>query len=118
MAPPPVDGEGSLLLLPAGRTRPDERGGEFSRLPKLLEALETVADFIVVDTPPALLTAGVAELAQSINAVLVVVRPGVATRRRLHAVSSRSQAWRSKIVGAVLNGAAGDESYSSYYGSE
>lgn len=118
MAPPRVEGEGSLLLLPAGRPGQDGSGGEFSRLPKLLEALEPVAEFVIIDTPPALLTAGVAELAQSVNAVLVVARPGVATRRRLHSLSSRGQVWGSKIVGAVLNGAAGEERYSSYYGSE
>jgi hypothetical protein len=59
-----------------------------------------------------------AELAQSVGAVLVVVRQGTATRRRLGALGGRSQAWRSKIIGAVLNGASGEERYSSYYGSE
>lgn len=117
MAPPRVEGEGSLLLLPAGRPGSEGSGGDFSRLPKLLEALESIAEFVIIDTPPASLTAGVAELAQSVNALLVVVRPGVATRRRLHSLSSRGQVWGSKIVGAVLNGAAGEERYSSYYGS-
>jgi Mrp family chromosome partitioning ATPase len=118
VAPPRVEGEGSLLLLPAGHSATGGSGGMFSRLPKLLESLEPVAEFVIIDTPPALLTAGVAELAQTVNAVVVVVRQGTATRRRLRALGSRSHGWRSKMVGAVLNGAAGDEGYSSYYGSE
>jgi Mrp family chromosome partitioning ATPase len=118
VAPPRVDGEGSLLLLPAGQPTSVVTGGTFSRLPKLLDSLEPVAEFVIIDTPPALLTAGVAELAQSMNAVLVVVRQGTATRRRLRALGSRSHTWRSKMIGAVLNGAAGNERYSSYYGSE
>ena len=118
VAPPRMDGEGSLLLLPAGQPTGGGTGGTFSRLPKLLESLEPVAEFVIIDTPPALLTAGVAELTQTVNAVLVVVRQGTATRRRLRALSSRSRTWRAKIIGAVLNGAAGDERYSSYYGSE
>ena len=118
VAPPRAEGEGSLLLLPAGRASSAGSGGEFSRLPKLLDALEPVAEFVIIDTPPALLTAGVVELAQSVDAVLIVVRQGTATRRRLRALGSRSQAWRSKIVGAVLNGAGGEERYSGYYGSE
>ena len=93
-------------------------GGMFSRLPKLLDSLEPVAEYVIIDTPPALLTAGVAELAQTVHAVVVVVRQGTATRRRLRALGSRSQSWRSKMIGAVLNGASGDERYSSYYGSE
>jgi hypothetical protein len=36
----------------------------------------------------------------------------------LRALGSRSHTWRSKMIGAVLNGAAGNERYSSYYGSE
>lgn len=118
VAPPRVDGEGSLLLLPAGHSTSGGSGGSFSRLPKLLDALEPVAEFVIIDTPPALLTAGVAELAQTVGAVLVVVRQGTATRRRLRALGGRSQAWRSKIIGAVLNGASGEVRYSSYYGSE
>ena len=118
VAPPRVDGEGSLLLLPAGYATASERGGSFSQLPKLLDSLDPIAEFVIIDTPPALLTAGVAELARSVDAVIVVVRQGTATRRRLRSLASRSQTWRSKIVGAVLNGEAREERYSSYYGSE
>jgi Mrp family chromosome partitioning ATPase len=118
VAPPQVDGEGSLLLLPAGHSSGGGSGGSFSRLPKLLGSLEPVADYVIIDTPPALLTAGVAELAQTVSAVLVVVRQGTATLRRLRALGSRGHTWRSKMIGAVLNGTAGDERYSSYYGKE
>lgn len=118
VAPQRGDGEGSLLLLPAGRFAGGGTGGTFSRLPKLLDSLEPIAEYVIIDTPPALLTAGVAELAQTVNAVVVVVRQGTATQRRLRALGSRSQSWRSKMIGAVLNGAAGADGYSSYYGEE
>ena len=104
--------------MPAGYATASERGGSFSQLPKLLDSLDLIAEFVIIDTPPALLTAGVAELARSVDAVIVVVRQGTATRRRLRSLASRSQTWRSKIVGAVLNGEAREERYSSYYGSE
>jgi Mrp family chromosome partitioning ATPase len=109
--------EGSLSVLPAGHSRTGRSSAEFSRLPALLDDLEDLAEFVIIDTPPALLTAGVAELAQSVTAVLVVVRQGVATKRRLQALASRSQIWRTKIVGAVLNDVSRDEHYSGYYGS-
>ncbi len=118
VAPPRKDGEGSLLFLPGGRPGSGGSGGDFARLPKLLDEFETVADFVIIDTPPALLTAGVAELAQSMTAVLIVVRQGEVPQRRLRALAGRSRTWRDKIVGAVLNGSAAEERYSSYYGRE
>jgi Mrp family chromosome partitioning ATPase len=118
VAPPRKDGEGSLLFLPGGRPRSGGSGGDFARLPKLLDEFEMVAEFVIIDTPPALLTAGVAELAQSMTAVLIVVRQGEVPQRRLRALAGRSRTWRDKIVGAVLNGSAAEERYSSYYGRE
>jgi Mrp family chromosome partitioning ATPase len=118
VAPPRKDREGSLLFLPGGRPGSAGSGGDFARLPKLLDEFEMVADFVIIDTPPALLTAGVAELAQSMTAVLIVVRQGEVPQRRLRALAGRSRTWRDKIVGAVLNGSAAEERYSSYYGRE
>jgi polysaccharide biosynthesis transport protein len=111
--------DGSLVVLPAGRASVNgAAGAQFAQLPKLLANLKPVADYVIIDTPPALLTAGVAELAQGVNAVLVVVRQGVATRRRLRSLTSRAHSWQPKVVGAVLNDVTrGDSYYTSYYGS-
>jgi Mrp family chromosome partitioning ATPase len=109
--------DGSLAVLPAGRASANGSGSLFSKLPSLLTSLKPNADYVIIDTPPALLTAGVTELSQSVDAVLFVVRQGIVTRRRLRSLGSRAASWQSKLVGAVLNDVArSDGYYASYYG--
>src|SRR5262249_43006844 len=80
------DSEGSLTVMPGGTAVKHESALGFARLPALLDALPSGSDFVVIDTPPALLVAGMAELAQSVDAVVVVVRHGAVHRRRLRAL--------------------------------
>jgi Mrp family chromosome partitioning ATPase len=115
--PGPVlqSGEGALTVMPGGGGGHKESSTRFSRLPALLDKLPSEADFVVIDTPPALLVAGMAELAQSVDAVIVVVRYGVVHRRRLRALGRQARSWRARLLGAVLNDSPGDESYVNYY---
>jgi Mrp family chromosome partitioning ATPase len=106
--------EGSLMVVPGGSVR-GESAPRFAQLPALLESLPPEADFVVIDTPPALLVAGMAELAQSVDAVIVVVRHGYVHRRRLRALGRQARSWRARLLGAVLNDSPGDESALSYY---
>jgi Mrp family chromosome partitioning ATPase len=106
--------EGSLAVMPGGATRL-ETAPRFAHLPALLERLPPELDFIIVDTPPALLVAGMAELAQSVDAVIVVVRHGVVHRRRLRTLGRQARSWRARLLGAVLNDSPGDEGYLNYY---
>jgi Mrp family chromosome partitioning ATPase len=108
--------EGSLTVMPGGVVRGQSGPApRFARLPALLEKMPSEADFVVIDTPPALLVAGMAELAQSVDAVMVVVRHGVVHRRRLRALGRQARSWRARLLGAVLNDSPGDESVLSYY---
>jgi Mrp family chromosome partitioning ATPase len=101
--------------MPAGVVPRSESGFRFAKLPSLLERLPADLDFVVVDTPPALVVAGMAELAQSVDAVLVVVRYGAVHRRRLRALGRQARSWRSRLVGAVLNDSPGNAGYLNYY---
>jgi Mrp family chromosome partitioning ATPase len=106
--------EGSLSVMPGGAVR--EAGTRFAQLPAVLERLPRDVDFVVVDTPPALLVAGMADLAQSVDAVIVVVRHGLVHRRRLRSLGRQARSWRARLLGAVLNDTPGQEGgYSSYY---
>jgi hypothetical protein len=64
-------GVGRLWVLPAGGT--DRAGVSANRLMRLLDELREHADFVVLDTPPALLTAEMADIADQIDSALIVV---------------------------------------------
>jgi Mrp family chromosome partitioning ATPase len=108
--------DGSLMVLPGGRARKAGATPQFVRLPSLLEKLPAGVDFVIIDTPPALLVSGMAELAQSVDAVIVVVRHGMVHRRRLRTLGRQARTWRARLIGAVLNDSPADDSYLNYYG--
>jgi non-specific protein-tyrosine kinase len=107
-------GKGSLTVMPGGSVG-EKTGVGFTQLPTVLDQLPAEADFVVIDTPPALLVAGMAELASSIDAVIVVVRHGLVHRRRLRALGRQARTWRAQLLGAVLNDCPADEGYLNYY---
>ena len=107
-------GKGSLTVMPGGAVG-EGTGTGFAQIPTLLDQLSSEADFVVIDTPPALLVAGMAELARSIDAVIVVVRHGLVHRRRLRALGRQARTWRAQLLGAVLNDCPADEGYLNYY---
>lgn len=107
--------EGSLAVLPGGTALRGDAGPRFAKLPALLEQLPATVDYVIVDTPPALLVAGMADLAQSVDAVIVVVRHGVVHRRRLRVLGRQARSWRARLLGAVLNDTPGQDGYLGYY---
>jgi Mrp family chromosome partitioning ATPase len=111
--------EGSLMVMPGGAVR-TESANRFVGLPALLERLPSDADFVIVDTPPALLVAGMAEIAQSVDGVIVVVRHGYVHRRRLRALGRQARSWHAHILGAVLNDNPAQDGYLGgyYYGQQ
>ena len=113
-----VGTEGSLVVLPGGKAQRSAAAQPFVKLPSLLERLPAEVDYVVIDTPPALLVSGMAELAQSVDAVIVVVRHGMVHRRRLRALGRQARSWRARLIGAVLNDSPADDGYLNYYGRE
>lgn len=111
-----TEADGSLVVLPGGRAARSDASQPFVRLPSLLEQLPDELDYVIIDTPPALLVSGMAELAQTVDAVIVVVRHGMVHRRRLRALGRQARSWRAQLIGAVLNGSPADDRYPSYYG--
>jgi non-specific protein-tyrosine kinase len=108
---------GSLILLPSGGAVRSQSGTLSQRLGPLLKQLRGRADFVIIDTPPALLTVEMAELSRLIDDVLVVVRQGRVTQRSLRSLSRQARSWPAEVTGAVLTDApAGEEQYA-YYGS-
>lgn len=113
-ARPPL-ADGSLLVLPAGGSLSAAELVRSKRLPELLESIRSSADFVILDTPPALLTAEMTELSRSVDMVVAVVRQGRASRRNLEALRRQANSWTSRFVGAVLTDVSLDER-GAYYG--
>jgi Mrp family chromosome partitioning ATPase len=85
------------------------------RLETLLLEASADTDFVVVDTPPALSTSDVTELAKFVDLVLVVVRHGQVSRRDLEALHRLHRTWPNVDVQAVMVGVPADGSSYSYY---
>ncbi len=104
----------NLFFIPAGRmvSNPAELLGN-GRLKFLLNRLESLFDWIIVDAPPAVPISDAALLANYCDGVLMVVRSNetpfdVARKARMEFKDTA-------LVGIVLNGVDGGTSYSKYY---
>lgn len=106
---------GRLWVLPAGGTQRAQSSVNSQRLAKLLDDLRSHADFVVLDTPPALLTAEMADIANQIDSALVVVRNGRVTHRSLRSLSRQARTWGANVDGAVMTDVGAEEQYG-YYG--
>jgi protein-tyrosine kinase len=105
----------NLFFIPSGANadNPAELVGN-GRLKVLLQRVEPLFDWIVIDSPPAVPVSDASVLAKACDGVLMVVRsnatPSDAARR------ARQQFPEEQLVGVVLNGTRPDEApYAQYY---
>jgi Mrp family chromosome partitioning ATPase len=107
---------GTLRVLPM---RPAAKDGIVQRSPRLrpmIAALRKKADYVVLDTPPALSVPDVTEIAQLVDMVLIVVRHGRVSRRSLNALTRLHRSWPDVQLAAVLVGTPRHEDSYAYYG--
>jgi Mrp family chromosome partitioning ATPase len=109
------DEPGWLHVVPSGGHERGARVARSPRIPSLLADFGEDADLVILDTPPALATVEMAELAPYIDFVLVVVRHGRVTRRSLQTLSRQAEGWRSEIIGAVITDSPPDSDEYYYY---
>jgi Mrp family chromosome partitioning ATPase len=108
-------GGGSLRIVPSGGTEQGARVARAAMTSQFLADLARDADVVLVDTPPALATAEMAELNRSVDGVIVVVRHGHVTRRSLVMLSRQAETWQPEILGAVMTDSPAEENEYSYY---
>jgi Mrp family chromosome partitioning ATPase len=111
------DAPGSLAVLPSGGSPASTTQEMTVGMPPLLHELRSHADIVILDTPPALLTVEMTELAQVIDMVVVVVRQGLVSQRLLRSLGRHAKGWRAELIGAVLTDLPSPAGYASYYGS-
>jgi Mrp family chromosome partitioning ATPase/capsular polysaccharide biosynthesis protein len=111
-----ADFRGTLKLLSTGGLQSPRHASERPVIAPLLQAMRQQAQLVVIDTPPALLTADMTELAELIDMVIVVVRQGYVSRRSLRSLARHAEGWPTDIAGAVLTDVPTSSEYATYYG--
>lgn len=110
---------GRLRLLPAG-TPPPNPGELLSpngEIAKLIAALGSEADIVLVDAPPALLVGDAVALTAIVDGIFSVVRLGVATRAMLDDLDRTLRGGGAQVVGFVATGrSANNGGYGYGYG--
>lgn len=100
----------NLTVIPAGSTaaNPAELLGS-TAMRRLLDALRTRFDRVILDTPPVLPLADVAVLAPLVDGMLMVVRAGVTPKP---AIENALRAFdSSRLLGVVLNDSGQEQDY-------
>ncbi|MEA2211752.1 MAG: tyrosine-protein kinase [Solirubrobacteraceae bacterium] len=112
------EAKGTLQLLSTGGELSPRRASERPVLAPLLRQLRAEAQMVVIDTPPALLTSEMTELAELIDLAIVVVRQGYVSRRSLRSLARHAASWPTEVAGAVLTDVRVAAGYGAYYGAK
>jgi len=109
-------GKRNLQVLTSGPLppNPSELIGS-RRMNELLAQAKSMADFILIDTPPVLAVSDAAVLAPRTDGVLVVCGMGSAKRDEARKTRDMLQQLKSNLVGVVLNYTEEARSYGYYY---
>ena len=104
----------NLFFIPCGRNvaQPTELIAN-GRLKTLLQRVETLFDWIIVDSPPAVPVSDANQLANYCDGVLMVVRSNATPYDT--AQKARQEFAGKTMVGVVLNGITRADSYATYY---
>ena len=104
----------NLFFIPAGRTvaHPAELIAN-GRMKTLMQRVEALFDWIIVDSPPAVPVSDASQLANYCDGVLMVVRSNATPYDS--AQRARQEFQGKTMVGVVLNGISRADSYSRYY---
>jgi succinoglycan biosynthesis transport protein ExoP len=112
-----ADLAGSLTVVPVG-TRPPVPA-EFVAVPQLgdvLRAMANRADYVLIDTAPILRVSDTASLLRFVDAVFVVARLGMVTRKTLGEVRRTLDALSTPSIGSVITAAESDTVFAPSYG--
>jgi receptor protein-tyrosine kinase len=101
-APPPT-GDGRLVVLTAGRRRLNPTEAlSFAKSAELVGELRERADYVVIDTPPLLISGDAFPLAQMSDAVVVACRAGATSREEARSVHDTLVSLGVPMFGIVL----------------
>lgn len=110
----PVDQ--NLRLLPSGPLppNPSELLGS-QRMRELLNELQELADYVIIDSAPVLSVADTSLLANAASGVLLVVRANKTTFEPLYSTVEQLQSAKANLIGFVMNDVVRNRSGDGYY---
>lgn len=95
-----------LDILPAGNLSSNSLALLTSqRMRHLIQALTQSYDFVVIDTPPLLVSADTSVIGKATDGILMVVRPGVIARQNAASAQELLQQSGQRVLGQVVNAA-------------
>jgi capsular exopolysaccharide synthesis family protein len=121
LSEPPLVGTDvdNLWLLPSGPLPPNPAEILGSRrMQDIIETLKARADIVLFDAPPVIAVTDAAVLGTKVDGVLLVVRAGKTRREHASRAKELLERVNVRLVGAVLNNAASDQSLGGYYTTE
>ena len=106
----------NLFVLPAGQAPPNPAELlDSPQMDRLLEALRTRYDAVIVDSPPVLAVTDSAVLAPKTDGVILVVRAEKTDKDAIGLAIQQMRQVGAEILGVVVNDAKAEGSYQSYY---
>jgi len=104
------------MIMPAGKVPPNpaELLGS-RRMGEILERCASMADIVIIDSPPLLAAADASLLAPQADGVLLVVEPGSTDRRALVQAAEQVRRSGARLLGNVLNRVPMDNKGGYYY---
>ncbi len=85
-----------------------------SRMTRLIQQLETLADMVIFDTPPVLVVSDAALLASQAGGALLVIEAGKTRREQAQAAKDALERARARLLGAVMLNAPADRGANSW----
>jgi polysaccharide biosynthesis transport protein len=97
----PLEEKFSVIVSGNSSTHPAELLAS-NRMDHILSQLEDMSDYVIIDSPPFIVT-DVIFLADKVDGILIVIRPGQTRKKNLLAMLEQIRRTNARILGVVFN---------------
>jgi polysaccharide biosynthesis transport protein len=106
----------TMEILTAGTLPPNPLALlDSEKMENLIKEVSERYDFVIIDAPPLTVVADPLTIGKFVDGMLLVVRPGVATRETIATAKSLLVQSGTKILGMIANGITTQTGYGGYY---
>jgi polysaccharide biosynthesis transport protein len=106
----------TMEILTAGTLPPNPLALlDSQKMENLVKEVSEKYDFVIIDAPPLTAVADPLTIGKFVDGMLLVVRPGVATRETIGTAKSLLEQSGTKVLGMIANGITTQSGYGGYY---